>query len=154
MTKDQTLSRRRLLEVGGLGSLGLTLPGLLRAEARGAGGAGTSAGLAPIRSCILVFYYGGPSHIDTVRHEAEGPGGGPRRVRLDRDERAGDEGLRAPAAHRAGDGPPGDHPEHAPPDDQPQRGGVRGAVRPQPARRATSSSWATTATTRRATARS
>ncbi len=72
MTKDRTLSRRRLLEIGGLGSLGLTLPGLLRAEdeatiASGRGGA------KPIRSCILLFYYGGPSHIDTVDMKPRAP---------------------------------------------------------------------------------
>jgi hypothetical protein len=57
----ESLSRRALLRIGGLGALGLNLPGLLRAEAalpaRRSG--------SPIRSCILVFYYGGPSHLDT-----------------------------------------------------------------------------------------
>jgi hypothetical protein len=61
--------RREFLRGGLLGSLSLTLPGLLRArlaharstppvaEARGAA--------APIRACIVIFYYGGPSHLDT-----------------------------------------------------------------------------------------
>ena len=71
MTHDQDMSRRRMLRIGGLGSLGLTLPRLLRAEAQGAtlGRAGT----APIRSCILVFFYGGPSHIDTVDMKPKAP---------------------------------------------------------------------------------
>ncbi len=80
MTKHHGLSRRRLLKVGGLGALGLTLPELLRAEAEGPaarGGEGrggaSSKGLAPIRSCILVFYYGGPSHIDTVDMKPKAP---------------------------------------------------------------------------------
>jgi Protein of unknown function (DUF1501) len=79
MTKHHGVSRRRLLKVGGLGALGLTLPGLLRAEAegpasRGGEGRGASAkGLPPIRSCILVFYYGGPSHIDTVDMKPKAP---------------------------------------------------------------------------------
>ncbi len=79
MTKHHGLSRRRLLKVGGLGALGLTLPELLRAEAEGpasGGGEGRGAsakGLAPIRSCILVFYYGGPSHIDTVDMKPKAP---------------------------------------------------------------------------------
>jgi hypothetical protein len=52
-------SRRRLLQIGGLGLFGLNLPRLLRAEA--------SAGRQPTRvnSCILLYYYGGPSHLDT-----------------------------------------------------------------------------------------
>lgn len=68
------LSRRRLLRIGGLGSLGLTLPGLLQAEAIKSAtrkiGAGTTR---PIRSCILVFYYGGPSHIDTFDMKPNAP---------------------------------------------------------------------------------
>ena len=62
------LSRRQLLRIGGLGSLGLTLPGLLQAETEKltARGANKTSGMArPIRSAILIFYYGGPSHIDT-----------------------------------------------------------------------------------------
>src|SRR5690242_19534605 len=53
------LNRRRLLQIGGLGYLGLNLAGLLRAEAAG------RESQAKIRSCILLFYYGGPCHIDT-----------------------------------------------------------------------------------------
>jgi hypothetical protein len=69
-------TRRRLLQVGGLGALGLTLPGLLRAEAARGRDSRESAkgnGLAPIRSCILVFYYGGPSHIDTYDMKPNAP---------------------------------------------------------------------------------
>ncbi|MSR55305.1 MAG: DUF1501 domain-containing protein [Gemmataceae bacterium] len=51
------LTRRRLLQAGTLGLLGLDLPRLLRAE--------TSRGSGSIRSCILLYYYGGPSHLDT-----------------------------------------------------------------------------------------
>jgi hypothetical protein len=69
-------SRRQLLRVGGLGSLGLSLPRLLRAEAEKAtatttkikGGTGR-----PIRSCIMIFYYGGPSHIDTFDMKPNAP---------------------------------------------------------------------------------
>ncbi len=58
-----------MLRIGSLGALGLTLPGLLRAEGelavlerlRG----DRAEGKARIRSCILIFYYGGPSHLDT-----------------------------------------------------------------------------------------
>src|ERR1700722_6090521 len=71
-----SVSRRQLLRIGGLGSLGLTLPSLLRAEAdkpspeqiqRAAGV------LRPIRSCILIFHYGGPSHIDLYDMKPNAP---------------------------------------------------------------------------------
>jgi hypothetical protein len=55
------LSRRRWLQLTGGGALGLNLGGLLHAHAAGA----TPAAFRPIKSCILVFYYGGPSHLDT-----------------------------------------------------------------------------------------
>jgi hypothetical protein len=76
MTDDRGMSRRRLLTVGGLGALGLTVPALLKAESA-PGGAGQEAGAgrgpAPVRSCILVFYYGGPSHVDTYDMKPKAP---------------------------------------------------------------------------------
>jgi hypothetical protein len=57
-------SRRQLLRAGGLGALGLTLPRLFQAQAAARASA-APAGLPPIRSCILIFLYGGPSHLDT-----------------------------------------------------------------------------------------
>jgi hypothetical protein len=63
------VSRRSFLQAGACASLGLSLPiRLLRAEAAGAAGGNASSGggrRASIRSCILVYFYGGPSHIDT-----------------------------------------------------------------------------------------
>lgn len=59
--RDLLIGRRRLLQIGGLGSLGLTLPRLFQARAAQA----ASATLAPIRSCILIFNYGGPSQLET-----------------------------------------------------------------------------------------
>jgi hypothetical protein len=56
------LSRRRLLHVGALGCLGLNMADLLRAEAKAAGG---PAPTSPVKACIWLFYYGGPSHLDT-----------------------------------------------------------------------------------------
>ena len=53
--------RRRLLQAGCLA--GLDLAGLLRAEDQAERKASRS--MAPLRSCILLFYYGGPSHLDT-----------------------------------------------------------------------------------------
>jgi hypothetical protein len=66
--KQAALSRRGFLQTGGGAALGLTLPSmLLRAETAGArlaAGQGQPV-RAPIRSCIFVYFYGGPSHIDT-----------------------------------------------------------------------------------------
>jgi hypothetical protein len=57
-------SRRRLLQIGGLGCLGLSLARLFEAEQAKAAAARPRAG-GRIQSCILLFYYGGPSHLDT-----------------------------------------------------------------------------------------
>ena len=56
------LTRRELLRVGGLGMLGLGLPGLLQARqvAPAAGG-----GFGKAKSCILLCFLGGPSQHDT-----------------------------------------------------------------------------------------
>src|SRR5881397_4044461 len=59
------LSRRRLLQIGGLGCLGLNLAALLRAEEARAGSAPGESRDTRVKSCILIFYYGGPSHLDT-----------------------------------------------------------------------------------------
>jgi hypothetical protein len=57
MTRE--LTRRGLLQVGGLGLLGLSLPRLLRADSRRSNHDAPRAD-----SCILVFLNGGPSHLD------------------------------------------------------------------------------------------
>jgi hypothetical protein len=60
------MSRRSFLGAGAGATLGLSLPAmLLRAESAGARLASQPGRRAPIRSCILVYFYGGPSHIDT-----------------------------------------------------------------------------------------
>jgi hypothetical protein len=56
------LSRRQLLHAGSLGFAGLNLAHLLDAEA--AASPGRDSG-KKISSCILLYYYGGPSHLDT-----------------------------------------------------------------------------------------
>lgn len=69
------ITRRKLLEVGAFSAIGLTLPGLLRAEAAAAspererrpGPAGTA------RSCIILFLNGGPSHLDTWDMKPDAP---------------------------------------------------------------------------------
>src|SRR6478672_10554862 len=56
----EQLTRRRMLKVGGLGLLGLTLPRLLQADA-----VRSAAQLsARADSCIIVYLDGGPSHHD------------------------------------------------------------------------------------------
>ncbi|HEV3168426.1 MAG TPA: DUF1501 domain-containing protein, partial [Isosphaeraceae bacterium] len=57
----RAVNRRQLLRIGGLGALGVNLASVLRAEAGRAAGYARSS----VQSCILVFYYGGPSHHDT-----------------------------------------------------------------------------------------
>ncbi len=57
-------SRRRLLQIGGLGTLRLSLSKCFEAEARAADSNG-SAKANRIQSCIVLYYYGGPSHLDT-----------------------------------------------------------------------------------------
>ena len=55
-----SLPRRHFLQAGALGTLGLTLPDLLRTEALAKPGRGKSGP----KSCIYLFLYGGPSQID------------------------------------------------------------------------------------------
>ncbi len=62
------LLRRRFLQLAG-GTLGLHLGGLLQAQAAPAVHPRTSS----IRACILVFYYGGPSHLDTYDPKPDAP---------------------------------------------------------------------------------
>lgn len=68
------LSRREMLRAGAQAGLGLSLPGLLRARiAAAASPDGAKAQPAAIKACILLFWYGGPSHIDTFDMKPEGP---------------------------------------------------------------------------------
>ncbi len=68
MTRATTLSRRQLLQLGGISVLGLGLPQFLRARAPSAG---TSTG--PERSCIFIVQYGGASHIDSLDPKPDAP---------------------------------------------------------------------------------
>jgi len=67
------ISRRSLLQIGSLGYLGLNLAGFFRAEmARGA----ESPRPGPksrLKSCILIFCDGGPSHLDTFDMKPDAP---------------------------------------------------------------------------------
>jgi hypothetical protein len=60
MADGVSLPRRRMLQVGGLGLMGVTLPRLLEARARAA-----ADGVTPrADACVLIFLNGGPSHLD------------------------------------------------------------------------------------------
>jgi len=61
------LSRRRALQLGGL--FGLTLPGFLRQRQAAAG----ESGVGRARSCIILYCWGGQSHIDTWDLKPDAP---------------------------------------------------------------------------------
>ncbi len=65
------VSRRELLRVGGLGSLGLTLPALLKNRAEASSADAVSFGKA--KRVILLYMWGGPAHQDTWDLKPHGP---------------------------------------------------------------------------------
>jgi hypothetical protein len=72
------ITRRELLRVGGLGFTGLMWSDWLRARAtaaaRGQQGRRTAAGtFGKAKACILVFNYGGPSHLDILDLKPDAP---------------------------------------------------------------------------------
>ncbi len=61
------MTRRGVLQIGGITALGLNLPGLLRAQK-------ISKGLTPTAdACILIFLNGGPSHLDMWDMKPDAP---------------------------------------------------------------------------------
>jgi hypothetical protein len=62
MSTSGTISRRRLLQLGGLGALSLATPGMVAARFD-AGRTGRQG--AAEKSCIFILLCGGPSHLDT-----------------------------------------------------------------------------------------
>lgn len=68
----EMLTRRRLLQLGGSGTCALSLGGLLQAQAA-TEAVQIAKSPAKIKSCIVVFYYGGPSHIDTYDLKPQAP---------------------------------------------------------------------------------
>src|SRR5262249_17987852 len=71
------LTRREVLRVGGLGFTGLLWSDWLRSRA-GANGAtqvnrAAAGRFGQARSCILIFNYGGPSHLDTFDLKPDAP---------------------------------------------------------------------------------
>src|SRR6266480_2904389 len=69
--QQSRVSRRHLLKVGGMGLLGLTMPNLLRAEAK------SKTAKMPVRakSVIFLYQFGGPSHIDMFDMKPSAPEG-------------------------------------------------------------------------------
>jgi hypothetical protein len=63
MRSRSLINRRHLLQVGTLAPLGLSLPALLAAEGRGAGGELVAA-FGKAKRCLLLFMWGGPAHQD------------------------------------------------------------------------------------------
>jgi hypothetical protein len=67
-------SRRELLRVGGLSLLGLSLPELLRGQARASERPGRyPASFGKAKSCIVIFLKGGPSQLDTFDMKPDAP---------------------------------------------------------------------------------
>ena len=69
ITPPSCFTRREFVQLGAAGYLGLNLGGLWRAQVAGA----EVVQKKPIRSCILLFYYGGPSHLDTFDPKPAAP---------------------------------------------------------------------------------
>src|SRR5690242_13350101 len=63
-----SLSRRRLLQLGGFGLVNLGIPGMVAASVGGPG-EGRAAG----KSCIFILLCGGPSHLDTWDLKPDAP---------------------------------------------------------------------------------
>jgi hypothetical protein len=68
-TGPVAVSRRRVLQAGGIGLLGLSLPRVLHAEAR----LRQTGGRRVADACILVFLNGGPSHLDMWDMKPDAP---------------------------------------------------------------------------------
>src|SRR5256885_2152172 len=68
--QPQPMTRRQLLQVGGIGMLGLGLPDLLRASSPGAVDVRDSGSA---KSCIFIVQYGGASQIDTWDLKPDAP---------------------------------------------------------------------------------
>src|SRR3984893_17377119 len=63
------LSRREFLRIGGLSTLGLSLPAFLRLQSQ----AKASVASKNLTGCILLWMQGGPSHLDTFDPKPDVP---------------------------------------------------------------------------------
>lgn len=66
----QRMTRRQVLQAGSVGTLGLSLPAFLRAEAHRPATTSSTAD-----SCIVIFLNGGPSHLDMWDMKPQAPAG-------------------------------------------------------------------------------
>ncbi|MBI3838370.1 MAG: DUF1501 domain-containing protein [Planctomycetia bacterium] len=75
LRRVQAISRRRVLQAGGLGALGFSLPELWAAQASAGPVSSTmkSAGFGRAKSCIFLFMWGGPSQLDTFDPKPDAP---------------------------------------------------------------------------------
>ncbi len=71
MAKSRPISRRQLLQAGGVGLFGLTLPQLLSQRALANKSSLVKPG--PAKAVILLFMWGGPAHQDTWDMKPEAP---------------------------------------------------------------------------------
>jgi hypothetical protein len=69
------VARRDFLQVGALGTLGLTLDGVFRLQNAGAATArkGQGRGFGRAKNVILLYLFGGPSHVDTLDMKPDAP---------------------------------------------------------------------------------
>ncbi|MBI3866605.1 MAG: DUF1501 domain-containing protein [Planctomycetia bacterium] len=70
---SRRISRRGLLQFGSLAGLALPLGGLALTQAAAADSARRPVAGNPLKSCILIFCNGGPSHIDTFDMKPAAP---------------------------------------------------------------------------------
>jgi Protein of unknown function (DUF1501) len=70
MTESTRITRRRLLQAGGIGALSLASPGMVAASVDADRGL---RGVAAEKSCIFILLCGGPSHLDTWDLKPDAP---------------------------------------------------------------------------------
>src|SRR5262249_58839086 len=70
MTAPAMISRRRLLQLGGVSALTMATPGIVAARLQGNE---TGSPIAARKSCIFVLLCGGPSHLDTWDLKPDAP---------------------------------------------------------------------------------
>jgi hypothetical protein len=67
------ITRREALRVGGLGFTGLALADLFRSRAKAASVENRAGTFGKAKACIVIFNYGGPSHLDTLDIKPDAP---------------------------------------------------------------------------------
>src|SRR5262245_64288819 len=70
MTESTRITRRRLLQAGGIGALSLASPGMVAASVDANR---PLRGIAAEKSCIFILLCGGPSHLDTWDLKPDAP---------------------------------------------------------------------------------